>query len=199
MAAMTVTSAPMTKEELKAELEKTFPDLLPAKASVGDYLTLRLPDSAKLLPVVRHLKDKLGFDYLDMVNATDWLGPVSLAGFIREPNFNIFLPEGANPQAEPPAKTAGVDYRDAIELSWCLSNLARRIKLFLKLDVPRAGGKAPSLISLYKAADWQERELFDLYGVRFDGHPNMTKILTPDFTVGHPLLKDYIHQKDRFD
>ena len=116
-----------------------------------------------------------------------------------KPNFNIFLPEGAHPQAEPPGKTAGVDYRDAIELTWCLSNLPRRIKLFLKADVARAGGRAPSLVSFYKAADWQEREVFDLYGVRFDAHPNLSKILTPDFTVGHPLLKDYKHVKDRFD
>lgn len=196
---MIVTTSPLTKDELKSELEKAFPDLLAAKAAVGDYLTLRLAAPDKLTSVSAHLKNKLGFDYLDMVTAVDWLGPVSLEGFIREPNFNIFLPDGAHPQAEAPTKTAGVDYRDAIELLWCFSNLGRRIKLFLKLDVPRSGGRAPSLVSLYKAADWQEREIFDLYGVRFDAHPDLRKILTPDFTVGHPLLKDYIHQKDRFD
>lgn len=189
----------MTKDELKAALEKAFPELAPASQPVGDYLTLRLPDAAKLLPVVTHLKKELGFDYLDMVSATDWLGPVNLDGFIREPNFNVFLPEGATAQAEAPKKNAGVEYRDAIELVWCLTSLSRGVKLFLKLDVPREGGKAPSLIGLYKAADWQERELFDLFGVRFEGHPNLVKILTPDFTVGHPLRKDYVHQKDRFD
>lgn len=192
-------AAPLPKDELKAALEKVFPDLTPAKAGVGDYLTLRMPSADRLVPVVELLKSGLGFDYLDMVTATDWLGPVSLAGYIREPNFNVFLPDGATPQAEPGGKTAGVDYRDAIELTWCLSNLARKAKVFLKLDVPRKDGRAPSLVRFFKAADWQEREVFDLFGVRFDGHPNLVKILTPDFTVGHPLLKDYAHQKDKFD
>ena len=191
--------ANMTKDELKAHLEKVAPDLVPAKVPTGDYLTLRLPSADRLVPVVDLLTKGLGFDYLDMVTATDWLGPVGLEGFIREPNFNIFLPEGATPQAEPGAKTAGVDYRDALELTWLLSNLGRGIKLFLKLDVARKGARVPSLIPFFKAADWQEREVFDLFGVHFDGHPNLIKILTPDFTVGHPLLKDYVHQKDRFD
>jgi NADH-quinone oxidoreductase subunit C len=54
-------------------------------------------------------------------------------------------------------------------------------------------------VPLFKSADWQERETFDLMGVSYEGHPNLTKILTPDFTVGHPLRKDYAHVKDRFD
>ena len=189
----------MTKDELSAKLTSEFPDVVPAKAPVGDYLTLRLPSAHRVLPVISFLKTNSGFDYLDMVTATDWLGPVSLEGFIREPNFNIFLPEGAVPQAEPPGKTAGVDYRDALEMLWCLSNLKGRLKVFLKLDIPRKGASVPSLVGLFKAADWQEREVFDLLGVRFEGHPNMVKILTPDFTVGNPLLKDYVHVKDRFD
>lgn len=192
-------STPMTKDELKASLEKAFPDVQPAKVPTGDYLTLRLPSGDRLVPVVELLVKGLGFDYLDMVTATDWLGPVSLEGFIREPNFNVFLPDGATPQAEPGGKVAGVDYRDAIELTWVLTNLARKVKVVLKLDVPRKGGSAPSLIPFFKAADWQEREVFDLFGVKFEGHPNLVKILTPDFTVGHPLLKDYVHVKDRFD
>lgn len=192
-------ATPLSKDELKASLEKTFPDLTPAKVPTGDYLTLRLPSTDRLVPVVELLVKGMGFDYLDMVTATDWLGPVNLGGFIREPNFNVFLPEGATPQAEPGAKTAGVDYRDALELTWCLSHLGRGVKVFLKLDVPRKDGRAPSLVRFFKTADWQEREVFDLFGVKFDGHPNLVKILTPDFTVGHPLLKDYVHQKDRFD
>lgn len=193
------TATAMTKDELTAALAKAFPDLQPAKQAVGDYLTLRLPSADKLPAVVDHLVGTLGFDYLDMVTATDWLGPVALEGYIREPNFNVFLPEGATAQAEPGTKTAGVDYRDALELTYALSNLGRRVKVFLKLDVPRSGARVPSLAGRFKAADWQEREVFDLFGVRFDGHPNLVKILTPDFTVGHPLLKDYVHQKDRFD
>lgn len=189
----------MTKEELQAKFAVQFPKVEKAAFEVKGALTLRLPSSADLNPVVSWLKRDLGFDYLDMVTATDWKGPIALNGFIRDPNPNVFLPEGATPQMEPGAPTAGVPYRDAIELTYCLSHLARRIKVFLKLDLPRENAQAPSLTPLFKAADWQEREIFDLFGVTFTGHPDLRKILTPDFIAGHPLRKDYAHVKDKYD
>ena len=134
-----------------------------------------------------------------MLTAVDMKGPVDAAGYIMDPNPNAFLPEGATPQVDAPAATAGFPYRDALELVYLLSNLKTRQRLFLKVEVPRADPKAPSLIGLFKAADWQEREAIDLLGARFEGHPNLSKILTPDFIQGHPLRKDYKHQKDRFD
>jgi NADH-quinone oxidoreductase subunit C len=49
----------------------------------------------------------------------------------------------------------------------------------------------PSLTPLWKSANWFEREVYDLFGVRFEGHPNLTRIVMPDDWVGHPLRKDY--------
>ena len=80
-----------------------------------------------------------------------------------------------------------------------IPNIPERLKVFLRLEVPRQDAEVPSLTGLYPAADWQEREAFDLLGVRFTGHPNLAKILTPDFLVGHPLRKDYEHQPDLYD
>ncbi len=59
------------------------------------------------------------------------------------------------------------------------------------IRVPRDGGSVPSVARLWAAADWHEREAFDLFGVRFDGHPDHRRILLPDDWVGYPLRKDY--------
>jgi NADH-quinone oxidoreductase subunit C len=51
--------------------------------------------------------------------------------------------------------------------------------------------QVPSMTPLWKSANWFEREVYDLFGVRFEGHPNLTRIVMPDDWVGHPLRKDY--------
>ncbi len=188
----------MTREELEASILARFASIQKAQNPVKDYVTLRLKGAEDLIPVVKYLKEVLGFAYLEIVTAVDWLGPVGKEGFIRNPNFNVFLPEGATPQIQVTA-TAGVNYRPVFDLLWCLANIPQRLRLFLRLEVPRDQPVVPSLVSLFKAADWQERETFDLLGIRFEGHPNLTKILTPDFIKGFPLRKDYVHVKDQYD
>jgi NADH:ubiquinone oxidoreductase subunit C len=187
----------MTQDEFFEKLSKQFPKVAKAPVQVKDYLTVRLNAPDELLPVVRWMKAE-GFDYLETVTGVDWLGPVNMGGYIREPNPNPFLPEGATPQVSS-AATPGVNYRPIFDLVWVLTNLKERVRVFLKLEVPREGAKVPSLTGLFKAADWQERETFDMLGVRYEGHPNLTKILTPDFIHGHPLRKDYVHVKDKYD
>ncbi|PIR23121.1 MAG: NADH-quinone oxidoreductase subunit C [Deltaproteobacteria bacterium CG11_big_fil_rev_8_21_14_0_20_45_16] len=62
----------------------------------------------------------------------------------------------------------------------------------IRVKVPhKEGEKIPSLVSVYKAANWFEREAFDMFGIIFEGHPNLTRILCHHEFVGHPLRKDY--------
>ena len=188
----------MTQDELFEKL-KSVGGVEKAAVQVKNYLTVKV-GKENLVALVTLLKEQLGFNYLEIVTAVDWKGPVDPKGFIVDPNPNFFLPEGATPQAAPAAPTPGVAYRDAMELVYLLANLEdAKMKLFIKVEVPRADAAVPSLVPLFKAADWQERETFDLLGVRFDGHPNLKKILTPDFIQGHPLRKDYVHVKDAYD
>lgn len=63
-----------------------------------------------------------------------------------------------------------------------------RIKVFLPRDNP----VVPSVYWIWKAADWQERESYDMYGIVYTGHPNLKRILMPEDWVGWPLRKDYI-------
>jgi NADH:ubiquinone oxidoreductase subunit C len=187
----------MTQDELLTKLTAKLPQLEKHPTQIKDYVTMKLKSADDLLPAARALKD-IGFDYLEIVTAVDWLGPVNPDGFIRNPNPNVFLPDGATPQNMPGA-TPNFPYRPAFELVWLFGNLSDSAKVFLRLEMPRDNASAPTLCGLFKAADWQEREVFDLYGIQFNGHPNLTKILTPSFLTGHPLRKDYAHVPDRFD
>jgi len=188
----------MTQDELFAKISAKLPQVEKHATQVKEYLTLKLKSAEDVLPVARALKNELGFDYLEIVTAVDWVGVVNPDGFIRNPNPNVFLPEGATPQNFPCA-TPNFPYRPMFEVVWSFGNLTEKMKVFVKLELPRDDARVPSLAGLFKAADWQERETYDLFGIRFDGHPNLTKILTPEFTQGHPLRKDYVHVKDRYD
>ncbi len=71
------------------------------------------------------------------------------------------------------------------------------VKAYISEEKP----SLPSVESLWKTADWQEREVFDLYGIKFEGHPNLIRIMNPDDFEGYPLRKDYprLGHKERDD
>jgi len=62
----------------------------------------------------------------------------------------------------------------------------------LKIFLPREDPKMPSLYWIWKTADWQERESYDMFGIIYEGHPNLKRILMPEDWIGWPLRKDYI-------
>lgn len=62
----------------------------------------------------------------------------------------------------------------------------------LKVFLPRDNPKVPSVYWIWKAADWQERETYDMFGIIYEGHPNLKRLLMPEDWVGWPLRKDYI-------
>jgi NADH/F420H2 dehydrogenase subunit C len=70
-------------------------------------------------------------------------------------------------------------------------NHARRERLRLRVQVPEDDPAVPSITDLYPAADALEREVFDMFGITFTGHPDLSRILMPEDWVGHPLRKDY--------
>ncbi|HYZ83164.1 MAG TPA: NADH-quinone oxidoreductase subunit C [Bryobacteraceae bacterium] len=76
------------------------------------------------------------------------------------------------------------------ELVYILYSHARNERVRLKTEVFE-GEAAPSVTSVFPGANWLEREVFDMFGVEFHGHPNLRRILMPDEWQGHPLRKDY--------
>jgi NADH-quinone oxidoreductase subunit C len=77
------------------------------------------------------------------------------------------------------------------ELNYQLLSLDRRERLRLKVRVPGNVASVPSVTSIWPTANWHEREGFDLFGIWFQGHPDLRRILMPDEWEGHPLRKDY--------
>ncbi|AGL13930.1 NADH-quinone oxidoreductase subunit C [Actinoplanes sp. N902-109] len=88
----------------------------------------------------------------------------------------------------------GVDYLGSdprrLHVTYQLTSMTYRRRVRLEVAVAE-GGSVPSVTSVYPTADWQERETYDMFGVVFEGHPNLTRILMPDDWDGHPQRKDY--------
>jgi NADH-quinone oxidoreductase subunit C len=83
------------------------------------------------------------------------------------------------------------------DLLWILYSFIKNERIRVKIMIAD-GESAPSAVSVWATANWLEREVFDMFGIRFDGHPDLKRILLPDGWKGYPLRKDYgIIQQDQ--
>ena len=96
------------------------------------------------------------------------------------------------------AELGGTDYlgypgrtRTRFEVHYVLRNLATNERLIVKVGVDEPEPNLPSAVPLWPGADWMEREVFDMYGIRFEGHPDLRRILMPEAFTAFPLRKDY--------
>ncbi len=85
-----------------------------------------------------------------------------------------------------------VDYYDYFEIVYKLTSLKHNHSLVLKVRVDRESPRAPSVYKLWRGADLQERETYDLMGIVFEGHPNLKRIVLWESFQGYPLRKDYL-------
>ena len=86
-----------------------------------------------------------------------------------------------------------VDYFDYFEVVYHLTSMKHNRSLVLKTRLNGRDNLAvPSIINIYRGADFQEREIYDLMGIRFEGHPNLKRIFLWEGFEGHPLRKDYL-------
>ena len=120
----------------------------------------------------------------DDVAAIDRQGLLEVAGFLKTPpqDFSMLL------------DLTCVDHapgRPRFEMVYHFFSLSDSRRLRLKVRLEESDLKVASLASLWKNADWLEREVFDLFGVEFEGHPNLRRLFMYDGFEGHPLRKDY--------
>ena len=173
----------LQREALPVKPLEAALDLLGDHAVASDadaldpWLEVRPGVAADALQVLR---DELGYDTLNDLTAVDYL--------------------------ETDAKhLKKFPYEPRLEVVYRLSSLASRARLTVKTTLPRPDVNAdppqtwddvpeprvPTVSHLYPAANWHERECYDLFGVVFEGHPKLHRILCPDDWEGHPLRKDY--------
>ncbi len=123
------------------------------------------PSRETYVDVVRALRDE-GFSMCMDVTVVDYL---------VDPARDV--PEGVVPE------------RFEIVVNLLALEPPRRVRL--RVQVPASEPVVPSLFALYPGTEAMEREVFDMFGIRFDGHPDLTRILMPEEWEGHPLRKDY--------
>lgn len=86
---------------------------------------------------------------------------------------------------------AGVDKGNQLEVVYTIHSYLKRHNFGVKARVPRSEPNLPSVTSVWSAADWHERETYDLMGINFEGHSDLRRILLPPDWEGYPLRKDY--------
>jgi len=89
------------------------------------------------------------------------------------------------------ASVTAIDYLDRIDVIYHTRSTKNRHDLILRVELDRDAAVVPSVIGVWRAADFQEREIYDLMGIQFSGHPDLRRILLYDEFDGHPLLKDW--------
>lgn len=118
--------------------------------------------TARLIEVLGLLKEKAGYDLLSELGGADYLKYPGKSG-------------------------SGCRF----EVHYVLLALGSGTRLVVKAGVDDPEPVLPSAVGLWRGADWMEREVFDMYGIRFEGHPDLRRILMPDEFAAFPLRKDY--------
>lgn len=113
-----------------------------------------------------------------------------------EPRFPYFSFMTAVDYPPGPAGDEGLEEPGRCDVVYHVAAALEGVGVFVTTSVPRTGAdpvhpaRVPSIAGIYPGAQWHERECFDLFGIDFEGHPDLRRILLPDDWVGHPLLKD---------
>ena len=164
----------MLATEIIALLEAEFGSRIKDKKTdaIDPYVVV---EAADLPAVCRFLRDdaSLKFEMLNCISGVDYLEP-------------------------DPKKAPKTGYEPHLEVVYHMQSFSHRHRITLKVILPRwRDGKAgalpevPSVTGIWAAADWHEREVYDLTGIWFSGHPDLRRILLSEDWVGHPLRKDY--------
>lgn len=166
----------LSREAIAERLTARFPSLR-AEQAFGE-LTVHV-DPEELVEVATFCRDdeELSCELLSDLSGVHW-------------------PAGEHVIARQTSTTGWPEYRvsreqGVVEVLYVLRSMSRNHHLRLSVGTPDTQPRLPSVTGIYPTANYHEREVYDFFGVEFDGHPDLTRILMPDDWVGHPHRKDY--------
>ena len=185
----------MNLEAIKSEIEANIPgcrlEMIANPSPSGQHSLLLDPEHAAAVAVYLRDAANLRFDFCSNVTGIDWPSKqVSQKVKVRK------LVDGVELEVEEVRTTT---IPGSLEVVYHLYSVEKKhgpITLRLRTQDRDAGVHLPSLTPVWRSAELQEREIFDLFGVVFDGHPDLRRLLMwPDFT-DHPMRRDYVDPDD---
>lgn len=182
-------------EETKARAEAAAPGakigliLNPGPANQPSLLL----DSEHAFAVVQFLRDDaaLRLDFCSNVTGVDWLDRV-----VKKTVKVKTIVEGVEKEIDQTDEQNIPGYLEAVYHLYSIALKHGPVIVRMRTADRGEGARLPSLTSLYRSAEFQEREIFDLYGIHFEGHPDLRRILMWDEFVDHPMRKDYVQPDD---
>ena len=185
----------MTLEPIKSEIEANVPgcrlEIISNPSPSAQHSLLISP--AHALQIAAYLRDAptLRFDYCSNVTGIDWpLKEISTKIKVKK------LVDGVEKEVDEIEKTQTGGYLEVVYHLYSMELKHGPIVLRMRTQDRAAGVHLPSLTPIWRSAEFQEREIFDLYGVIFDGHPDLRRLLMwPDFQ-DHPMRRDYVDPDD---
>ena len=182
-------------QKIKAEIEAAVPgcrlEVVPNGSPSGQHSLLVEP--ARALETAQFLRDSAEFhlDYCSNVAGVDWLD--------RETSEKVkvkTLVDGVEKDVDEVRKRQFPGYLEAVYHLYSIEKKHGPVILRLRTENRTDKVHLPSLTPVWRSAEFQEREIFDLYGIIFDGHPDLRRILMWDEYEDHPMRKDYVEPDD---
>lgn len=185
----------MDLANIKSDIEANVPgcrlEVLPNGSPSAQHSLIINPEHA--IVVARYLRDfdEYRFDYCSNVTGIDWL-PKELTEKIKVKK----IVDGEEKEVDEVKKTSIPGYLEAVYHLFSTVHRTGPLPLRLRTADRESRVHLPSLTSVWRSAEFQEREIYDLYGIVFDGHPDLRRLLMWDSFTDFPMRRDYVDPDD---
>jgi NADH-quinone oxidoreductase subunit C len=167
---------PLSIEEIERRVQDRFEGLA-TDVDCGELTVFAPPEMIRELLTFCRDDGELDFDLLADLSGVHW------------PGGQHFMETQISTTGWPPYRLTDAEGR--IEVAYVVRSIRRGHVLRVIVSTDDEHPRIPSVVAIYPTADFHEREVYDFFGVEFEGHPNLVRILMPEDWVGHPQRKDY--------